>query len=610
MASREFSFKFFTNTKRAYASSTQWDAHREFIEEKLENNVSLRAIIEALKDEKDVTIKMHQLKRCLGDWGLSKRNLMLKQRHFIWSVFRQHKSGETSVPRPKFFFKRDNQVVSEEQVDEVLKENESIFLGYQNHNGKSPGLSYSIQPTGEDTLSIDNSDHVDENENDFGGAITNSPINETSTGIRGNTNRQTEQNSTPELDLDAGALNERDHISEGMNESNEATELPNPIEKTEESPEAVQTVCQEILDSVDSFHTAVSITGEVESAQRQQRDYSVEFSVELEEWIAHEKRVASLFLQNMDEERVRSNGTLDTSECYSRVRARWYQKPPDASIPVDWDPLPYPIYRQLQHLDTGLSKRVRAPRHNLAVWEEMRLFYTQHIDEVAIIYTNNVVFRHSGAHYLTLVKRFGPGHHLTIRAFAAFVLEVSSSTQHQLPIRIFYKLLHLFKELGMQTYMGTINVLQCLYETICREPNEAGKIEYLKDLIPLCQLSYKILEAKVRQGAPVQVIYEKYLTVHRIGIAHLLNEDNENGVSIIKHARHKMLRVRRPATISEWWAYGRSWYRIGMANMSAQLPKEAKLNFQSAYEAMQHTITAAPLYRDYSFNCLTCLGDA
>ncbi|KAK6358737.1 hypothetical protein TWF730_008059 [Orbilia blumenaviensis] len=614
-------FKFFTGKKRDYVLSNHWNEHKAFIEERLANN-SLQEIIDALKNERGVIIKMHQLKKCLGEWGLGKRNLMRRQRHFIWNVFQQHKSSGTNPSQqPVFFFKSNKQAVPKKQVDEILSGDGSEFLGPQSDEGaKSPGLDYSLPSAIDDSLVAGGHSYdqvgVSENRN---GQADHMAISATN-GMNSNSNSfgtEVEQLLEP----GAKVVNSDEHSPETLDESGEAPDASKPVGATEENLEAVQTICQEILDSVDSAHTAVS--EEAEAKQAQPRDYSAEFAVELENRIAAEKRVAALFLQEMEEERTRSGGaeTLDLSECYSRVRARWYQKQPNAEdglLPEDFDPLPLSIYQQLHQLDSDPRKQVRNPnKGKFPVWEEMRVLYAQYIDEAAKFclshptsHRTNARFQCQAAHFLILAKRFGAGHYFSIKAFTIFAMLVSLSAMHRFPIQMLYKVLYLLKRLGMQTHLTTIAILQCIYGTILYEINESNNNDNVKYLIPLSRLWYRVLEFRVRHGGTMQVVYQQYSAIHRLGTAHLLNQENETGLSIIRHARAKMLRVPKPATTLEWWSYGASWYRIGISSMTAGLPLEAKSDFQSAYECFQQIITKDNSYRDYSFNCLTWMGEA
>ncbi|KAF3166190.1 hypothetical protein TWF788_000563 [Orbilia oligospora] len=614
-------FKFFTNKKRAHVPSTQWNEYKEFIENKLESNSSLQAIIDALKDEKGVTIKMHQLKRCLGDWGLSKRNLKLKQRHFIWSIFQKHKPEGNSGPRPVFFFKDNNRVVPKSQVESALKGDGSEFQNYKDNDAKSPGLSYAIPlavPVDGDPAT-ENHIHVDENRNSHADSIVSPAANETDNANVYEPIELSRESKTSSLKADG-----LEHQSEDVNESHETTDIPRPVDHTEENPEAVRTVCQEILNSVDRIHTnkTVLTSAESETTQERSRDYSAEFSVKLEEWIALEKRVASSFLQEVEEEKARSEGpgmrVLDRLECYSRVRARWYKKQLDTTSPVDWDPLPYLIYQELHQLNTDPSKRLRNPnRRNFAVWEEMRIFYTQHLDDVAqralshsTSHMANIQFQYVGAHYLTLVKRFGPDHYLTVRAFLSFIKDPSSYTLHQVPIPLLYKVLCLLQKLGMQTHLRTITLLCCVYDEIRNGLNESEDSGNLKDLIPLCHLCYKILEMKVQEGAPIRIVYTKYSAIHMLGTAYFINKETERGLSIMRHAKNQLLRVGKPTTTLDWWSYGLFWYRIGMESMGIGIPLEGRSSFQLSCESMQHIISEDNTYRDSAFDCLPWMAEA
>ncbi|KAK6528323.1 hypothetical protein TWF281_009566 [Arthrobotrys megalospora] len=603
-------FKAFTTEKRDYVFSAEWDDHKEFILSKVAVKTSQKEIIAALKVEKGVSIKLPQLKRLLGEWGASRRNLNAKQRNLVWTVSQERKAeGKLSTV---FQFKSDGRVVPNTQINAALKWGEEEFPSYQDKDDRSPGLIYSTPiamggGSGASTHGpVENAD---------------SPTEAAAVSAVGNT---TDGNAIglAELTPEPNTKESNNRNSEPSRESQQTIESPREIpEKPNETFESLEPICQEIVDSVNSTYASVLGSRDaVRPKEGRRKDYSADFATELEERIAATKRAAKLFLQDMSEEAARCGETLSVAECYSRVRACWVEKPkvPHTMITVSGDPepLPYAVYRQLDQLNR--RERVQSPdQPDVSSWKEIRAFYTEHLDEVASIclsypmsHYTHWQFRYQAAHFLTLAKRFGVGHHLTIQSITTFTTVVLGYARRDLPIQIPYRILQNLQSLGMQLHEEFIRLVQITFRMIRRQIL-SGRNENRQYLIPISKLWFRVAELRIQRGfSPMKSICEKYHAMTMVGCAYKLNGEKEKGLKFERHAKIGMSRVQTPDGANEWACYALAWFAIGVANIDDGSLTEAKSSYQSAYEAFRQarSISKASPTTDNEFICLNNLG--
>ncbi|KAK6504806.1 hypothetical protein TWF481_006744 [Arthrobotrys musiformis] len=322
--SKDFKFKAFTKEKRGYVPSTQWDEHKEFILEKLAEKNSHGAIIEALRVEKGVNIKERQLKGQLAKWAVSRRNLNPQQRSYIRAVHQRRR--DEGKPGTAFQFKTDGRVVPETQVDAALKERErrgdlSNNQNIRNSSGRcqTPGLVY-FTPV--NFAGVDGSaDLCEESDSrtDEGGFV-----------------QETLEVVDPEI---SSSTVPDDRILNGGPQENvdgqhRIPETNMPVDrKNEERVQSIEEICNGVLNLVQDANTTASeganilvLEDTAEPRQSPRGYYSALFATCLEKRIATEKQIVSRFLQEADEERVRSGGSLTEEQCYSRVRACWSAK--------------------------------------------------------------------------------------------------------------------------------------------------------------------------------------------------------------------------------------------------------------------------------------------
>ncbi|KAF3284906.1 hypothetical protein TWF970_011182 [Orbilia oligospora] len=292
--SKELKFKQFTKEKRKYTPASQWDSHKEFILQKLAEKTSQKGIIEALRLERGVNIKLRQLKRQIEQWGVGRRNLNRRQRAYIWTVYRQRRrEGKMST---SFRFKIDGRVVTEKQVETVIYGDGSDIVDSQNSEGQTPGLVYftpmamtgdPVDPTVEDYNRIDNIEGED-----IDNTVSSAP------------------SEIPECQ----GLNQMK--SKKCDKSYQTIGIAELLgeRSTKSTCEDLQALCEDVLNSVQGIKAAVSADAGPLPIEQQPKDYSAYFATELENRIKYEKRMASLFLQEMDEEKAKSGDTLSAEE--------------------------------------------------------------------------------------------------------------------------------------------------------------------------------------------------------------------------------------------------------------------------------------------------------
>ncbi|KAF3084467.1 hypothetical protein TWF102_011944 [Orbilia oligospora] len=355
--SKELKFKHFTKEKRKYILASQWDNHKEFILQKVAKKTSQKGIIEALRLERGVNIKLRQLKRQIEQWGVGRRNLNRRQRAYIWTVYRQRRrEGKMST---SFRFRIDGRVVTEKQVDAVIYRDGSDIVDSQNSEGHTPGLVYftpMAMAMASDSVdsTVEGCNHIDK----IGGEnIDNTAPSALSAIPECQILNQVKPNK---CDKSYQTIGIADLLGE---------------QSTKSTSEDLQALCEDVLNSVQGIKAAVSADAGPLPIERQPKDYSAYFATELENRIKYEKRMASLFLQEMDEEKVKSGDTLSAEECYSRVRTRWcarnFSLEECEILRGDIvDPLPLSIYRDLDRFDPN-QQRVKVDQRETVFWNEI-----------------------------------------------------------------------------------------------------------------------------------------------------------------------------------------------------------------------------------------------
>ncbi|KAF3117564.1 hypothetical protein TWF103_006290 [Orbilia oligospora] len=283
--SKELKFKHFTKEKRKYILASQWDNHKEFILQKVAKKTSQKGIIEALRLERGVNIKLRQLKRQIEQWGVGRRNLNRRQRAYIWTVYRQRRrEGKMST---SFRFRIDGRVVTEKQVDAVIYRDGSDIVDSQNSEGHTPGLVYftpMAMAMASDSVdsTVEGCNHIDK----IGGEnIDNTAPSALSAIPECQILNQVKPNK---CDKSYQTIGIADLLGE---------------QSTKSTSEDLQALCEDVLNSVQGIKAAVSADAGPLPIERQPKDYSAYFATELENRIKYEKRMASLFLQEMDEEK-------------------------------------------------------------------------------------------------------------------------------------------------------------------------------------------------------------------------------------------------------------------------------------------------------------------
>ncbi|KAF3937313.1 hypothetical protein ABW19_dt0202255 [Dactylella cylindrospora] len=112
--------------KRGYRKNEAWEDHKEFILDLVKNKAKQERILEALKEERGFDTKLNQLKRQLGIWGISKRNL--KQRQKKW-LFLTNQRREEEGKETRFYFADTGLEVGEAQVTSILRGTEDDYPG-------------------------------------------------------------------------------------------------------------------------------------------------------------------------------------------------------------------------------------------------------------------------------------------------------------------------------------------------------------------------------------------------------------------------------------------------------------------------------------------------
>ncbi|KAF3189236.1 hypothetical protein TWF225_002992 [Orbilia oligospora] len=596
--SKEFKFKQFTKEKRKYIPASQWDNHKEFILQKVAEKTSQKGIIEALRLERGVNIKLRQLKRQIEQWGVGRRNLNHRQRAYIWTVYRQRRrEGKMST---SFRFKVDGRVVTEKQVEAVIYGDGSDIVDSQNSEGQTPGLGYftpmamtgdPVDPTVEDCNRIDK--------------IEGKDIDNTAS-------------SAPSAIPECQGLNQMK--SKKCDKSHRTIGVAELLgeQSTKSTSEDLQALCEDVLNSVQGIKAAVSADAGPLPIERQPKDYSAYFATELENRIKYEKRMASLFLQEMDEEKVKSGDTLSAEECYSRVRTRWcarnFSLEECEILRGDIvDPLPLSIYRDLDRLDPN-QQRVKVDQRETVFWNEITIFYKQNLDEVASYCLSHprseraqTLFRQQACHFLTISDRFGPCHFLSIASIVAFVTIVSLRMAIHFPLHMLHKILQVLRNKGMETHYNTVTVLQCTHRSIYAGLRERN-YNNIKYLVPVTKLTYRIMMCRSKDFPSMSNTLRGYRILFKLSKAYFLNGNPIKGITINNFVKESLIRLAKPTTSKEWRGRADAWYSMGIAALQFRFLSEAKSCFEAAYAANLQIQRKNGTDVDFTFECVSKLG--
>ncbi|EPS36322.1 hypothetical protein H072_10203 [Dactylellina haptotyla CBS 200.50] len=104
--------------KRSYRRMEAWDDHKEFVLDLWKNKVKHERILETLRTERNFHANANQLKRQLGLWGISKKNLNKKQRKWIIQVTEKRKLEGKAT---RFYFSDTGLDIPESQLAGVWK---------------------------------------------------------------------------------------------------------------------------------------------------------------------------------------------------------------------------------------------------------------------------------------------------------------------------------------------------------------------------------------------------------------------------------------------------------------------------------------------------------
>ncbi|KAK6360305.1 hypothetical protein TWF730_006452 [Orbilia blumenaviensis] len=613
--SNGFKFKAFTREKRDYILSAKWEDHKDFILAKQAEGRSQKDILNALKHVRGVDIKLRQLKWLMGRWGASRRNLNARQRNYIKTVYRQRQAeGKLHTA---FQFKKDGRNISEQQIRAAIKDNGGGTLSSQS------GGDIIVSPIQASSPQVGTPGLV---------YFTPVPLDQDSPTavpgeVTGDEGSPTEDISQAEHKYNTDISNSHQIVEAG----------PQIDELTEENPETLEEVCQNILDSVQKVNAEVSQSRNVAHLKEDRsRNYSAEFVTELYDQIYAEKMAASLFLEYMYEEDMRFGGALSVEECYSRTRARWCQMALDVNgrdfsqIQRRSDPLPYKIYRQLEELDIENYDLMESPTIQVKspFWEDVREWYLQNVDQVAstcLSYPDshpaNMRFRCQAAHFLTLAEHFGPDHFLSVCALTKFIDLASIYLRITSPLPVLFKVLRFLFSRGMQVHKESISILESIHETVCTGENIDDSLKYL---VPVSTLRYRLSKLRAQLWLPsIYGTLQEYRAMTMLSEAYILSGQKEKGVMIIRFAKAKMDRLRNPVNLDEQEAYKTAWYDIGFGCIESGLHSLAKYCFEAAHSASQKIRTASnfcedkyqrvglsELVEESAFECLTGLAMA
>ncbi|KAF3196719.1 hypothetical protein TWF679_004506 [Orbilia oligospora] len=315
--STELKFKQFTKEKRKYTPASQWDSHKEFILQKLSEKTSQKGIIEALRLDRGINIKLRQLKRQIEQWGVGRRNLNRRQRAYIWSVYRQRRmEGKMST---SFRFKIDGRVVTEKQVEAVIYGDGSDIdiVDSQNIEGQTPGLVY-FTPMAMASDSVDSTvegcNHIDK----IGGKDIDNTASFAPPAIP-------ECQSPNQMKLKKfDKLYQTAGIAELLGE-----------QSTKSTSEDLQALCEDVLNSVQGIKAAVSEDAGPLPIERQPKDYSAYFATELENrinvllniskaYFINRNPMKGIKINNIVKEKLTRLGNPTTSGEWRRRASTWY----------------------------------------------------------------------------------------------------------------------------------------------------------------------------------------------------------------------------------------------------------------------------------------------
>ncbi|KAK6345512.1 hypothetical protein TWF718_007426 [Orbilia javanica] len=602
----ELKFKAFTKKKRGYIPSIQWDDYKEFILRKAAEKIPYKDIVEALKLEKGVDMKVRQLKDKIKEWGVGRQNLNPRQRTYIRTVHRRRR--DEGKPATNFRFKTNGRVIPETQIEAALKESGTDTPGDTKNDCKTPGLVYfTPTPVDDDSadLLVEGHDHTNENrEVDTGDKDPST--------LWGATWANTIEDPTQPGDEPVG---ETETGQSGIGEE-------------EDNPDAVQTICEEVLNSVQGVYmateTAVPDDARRKTIPRVEKNYSIRFAADLDEWIMEERQIASTFWWMMMEARVRSGWTLSLEMCYAHAQK-------DCLGHDFLDPLPLQIYLELDDSGAGIQTKRLTPQQNI-LWEGLRVFYAQHLDEVATYCLNgyplvsysdpptacyprrgnpSVKFKQLAAHFITLSDRFGSGHFFPLSAIICFAEILVEEMDRTLPLQTLYGIYKILEDRGMRNNRQTIKVLQYIAVSISSEVT-AGDFTNLRHFLTASQLAYHISTTRPEiQDIEYMLDPWKFQTLAMLIRAHLLNGQRNEAIAVISFARKKMAMARHPNSLEEWRAYATNYYLLGATTVCPSLSRLRKKFFESAYKASRQIQAMSPsddTATEITVRCLSRIG--
>ncbi|KAK6498994.1 hypothetical protein TWF481_011564 [Arthrobotrys musiformis] len=144
---------------RAYCKRKDIEVHKEFILQKHEAGEKQEAILAALRDEKGLDLKPYNLKRILGIWGVSHKNLTKKRRLHIRRAIDERRRTNNSDLRVRFG--RSNRTLKDEEIEGIM----SLQPEYFENVSASPGdIQFSSPTPSADGIGGEEEEEVEEAE--------------------------------------------------------------------------------------------------------------------------------------------------------------------------------------------------------------------------------------------------------------------------------------------------------------------------------------------------------------------------------------------------------------------------------------------------------------
>ncbi|EPS42135.1 hypothetical protein H072_3839 [Dactylellina haptotyla CBS 200.50] len=465
---------------------------KEFILAKYNAGVRQKHIISALKTEKGVTLRPHNLKRLLEKWKISNKNLTLKRKLFIRNALENRRRNNKYVHRVKLG--RSERELSREEIANLMAHTPNYFEGVQ----PSPGDVIINTPTPTSTYpgTGDTEAHMLAESTVGGDLVFTQAINSLSIGADNQYSNYIsgiDYIATDNVDDIAGDLTVSGAGWKGVLSAEQGLHDSGTLPQTNDTIEDLQEIISSglIEFAVGESHSALVSTDNQGSGSPSTEDFTLYFvgldddSGDAVGESLEQGNVTPLAqYAQRNEHRFRDRVALWEKDASSYMQRVW-KLSEDAGISQAaaaekislrdeeigvYDGLPYHIYAQILETQVDLGQHFDNYSEDNASWiqfiEDNFSPIKESICQLPPNHFAREPFDTYVVHIPTLLKKYGPRHFFTACGHY-FAGNIPASTNLDRDVRgrwvfrMLSRALQIFDDIGMSCHIFAFN---CLYE--------------------------------------------------------------------------------------------------------------------------------------------------